>query len=437
MSSVGIGNGEDRYNRYAVEDPHGLVVICLVAAVAGTGVGVVTAYFRKFLFIADGYRESVVEWAHRQPGPGWLIPIALVVISVAIARAIVILEPRSSGSGVHDLEAVWRREAPPTPSRLIPAKFIGGLLAMGSGLALGREGPSVQMGAAVGSFAGRRLRLSQNDLRVLQTALGGAGLSVAFNAPIGGAVFIFEEVATILRPRLGLPTLIGTSTAITTSWLILGNHPDFDVGPIATPPGWTVVVFVLLGILTGFAGVIYNQLIIWFLALADRVERYNRLVQPLTVGAIVGILLWFDPLVASAGGDPLTQKILEGGVTAAAVVAFLAIRFLLSPLSYSAQTAGGLFAPLLTVGALWGAFLHLPVGQLIHTPGMTVTAFAIVGMSAFFAATVRAPFSGIVLVIEMTAATELAVPMLAAAFGAGITAALLRGVPIEKIAPNE
>lgn len=432
-----MANGDDRYNRYEVEDPHGLVVITLIAAGAGVGVGVVTAYFRKFLFIADGYRESVVAWAREQPGPGWLIPIALVVISVIVARAIVILEPRSSGSGVHDLEAVWRREAPPTPSRLIPAKFVGGLLAMGSGLALGREGPSVQMGAAVGSFAGRWFRLSESDLRVLQTALGGAGLSVAFNAPIGGAIFIFEEVATVLRPRLGLPTLIGTSTAITTSWLVLGNHPDFDVGPIATPPGWTVLVFVLFGVLTGFAGVVYNQLIIWFLALADRVERHNRLVQPVAIGAIVGILLWFDPLVASAGGDPLTQRILEGGVTTVALAAFLVIRFLLSPASYSAQTAGGLFAPLLTVGALWGAFLFVPLDHVVAIPGITVTAFAIVGMSAFFAATVRAPFSGIVLVIEMTAATELAVPMLAAAFGAGITAALLRGVPIEKIAPND
>ncbi len=412
------------------QDLRGLVIISLVAALAGLVVGIVGGYFRKLLIDGDDLRGSFLDWAHRLPGPGWLVPIVVVIALVLAARLLVVLVPRSSGSGIQDVEAVWREEMPATSWKVIPAKFVGGLLAIGGGLALGREGPTVHLGAAIGAVVGQWFRLSDSDVRVLQTSLGGAGLGVAFNAPLGGAMFVFEEVAKSIRLRLGLVTLIGTSTAIATSRVILGNHPDFLVSPIPSPDGWTVAVFVVFGVATGFVGVAYNRLITGFLAVSDRAAKLSPFLQAGVVATVVGVLLWIDPLVATGGGDQLTQKLLGGGVAVAAVGWYLVARFVLGPASYSAQTAGGLFSPLLAVGALWGALAFEVADQFLSGPGLSVTAFALVGMATLFAVVVRAPFTGILLIIEMTAVTTLVVPMLAAAFAATLTAALLRNPPI-------
>jgi chloride channel protein, CIC family len=411
-------------------DALGLLVISGVAAAAGILVGVVGGYFREFLFEADEYRLSFLHWAHAWSGPGWILPVIVVVSCTALARLIVVLVPRVSGSGIQDVEAVWRGDISATSWKVIPAKFIGGLLAIGSGLVLGREGPTVHLGAAIGSEAGRRFRLGEGDIRILQASLGGAGLGVAFNAPLGAALFVFEEVAKSIRLRLGLVTLIGTSTAIVSSRFILGNHPDFQVGPIATPSGWTIGIFVVFGLVTGVVGVLYNRLVVFLLEMSDRMRMVPPVLKSAAIGAVVGLLLWFDPLVATGGGDRLAQQVLGGGIVLTAAIGYFAVRFFLGPLSYAAQTPGGLFSPLLAVGALWGAVVHGLASGFLSGPGTTVTAFAIVGMTTLFAAIVRAPFTGIVLVLEMTATRSLVVPMLAAAFGAVLVASLLRNEPI-------
>jgi CIC family chloride channel protein len=411
-------------------DARDLIRLVLVAALAGFIVGIVGGYFRKFLFEADDLRLSFLTWAHDWSGPGWLLLIVVVVVCVVLARLIVLAVPRVSGSGIQDVEAVFKGEIAATSWEVLPAKFVGGVLAIGAGLALGREGPTVHLGAAIGSEAGRQFRLDDQDVRLLQTALGGAGLGVAFNAPLGGALFVFEEVAKTIRLRLGLVTLIGTAAAITASRMVLGDRPDFLVGQIGTPSGWTLVAFLAFGVVTGIAGAWYNRLIMFFLGLSDRMHRVPPLAQAAVIGVVVGALLWFDPLVATGGGDRLTQELLGGGIALASVTGYFLIRFFLGPLSYAVQTPGGLFSPLLAVGALWGAILHGLGGHFLSGPGTGVAAFAIVGMSTLFAAMVRAPLTGIILIVEMTAATTLVVPMLAAAFGAVITTSLMRNEPI-------
>ncbi len=411
-------------------DARGLVILGLVAAVAGFIVGIVGGYFRKLLFEADDLRLSFLTWAHDWSGPGWILLILVVVVCVVLARLVVLAVPRVSGSGIQDVEAVFKGEVPATSWEVLPAKFVGGVLAIGAGLALGREGPTVHLGASIGSEAGRRFRLDDQDVRILQTALGGAGLGVAFNAPLGGALFVFEEIAKTIRLRLGLATLIGTSTAIAASRMILGDRPDFLVGQIGTPVGWTLVVFLAFGVVTGVAGAWYNRLIVFMLRLSDRAQRVPPLAQAAAIGVVVGVLLWFDPLVATGGGDRLTQELLGGGIALASVAGYFLIRFFLGPLSYAGQTPGGLFSPLLAVGALWGVVVHGLGGHFLSGPGTGAAAFAIIGMSTLFAAIVRAPLTGIVLIIEMTATTTLVVPMLAAAFGAVITTSLMHNEPI-------
>ncbi|WP_424465860.1 ClC family H(+)/Cl(-) exchange transporter [Pseudoclavibacter helvolus] len=407
----------------------GGVVLCLLAVIAGAATGFVAGAFRWCLERISEWRAELLIWAERLDGPGWLIPVVVAAAGAALAASIVGLVPRAVGSGIQDVEAVDRGDLAAPPLRVLPAKFVGGLLALGSGLVLGREGPSVHMGAALGAEAGRRARRSDAEVRVLQTSLAGAGLAVAFTAPIGGALFVFEEVAKSFWPKVVLPTLLGVAAAVSCSRLILDDRPDFDVRDVAVPGFELLPAFVVFGVLTGLLGALYNVFVIRALTLADRAARVPQVVKAAAVGALVGLALVLAPLTAG-GGDELSQLLLGGSTLAVPLLlVYLAIRFVAGPLSYAAGTPGGLFAPLLAVGALWGALFARLVDAVL--PGHEVgVAMAIVGMAAFFAATVRAPLTGVVLVVEMTTITSVAVPMLAAAGAAVLTATLVRSAPI-------
>lgn len=419
-----------RVRRVTGGQPRGGPVAYLVAALAGCLVGLVGGSFRWCLVRADELRGSLVGAAERLGGPGWLVPVALTAVGAAVACAIAQRVPLAAGSGIQDVEAVWRGEQEPRPLRLLPAKFAGGLIAMGSGLVLGREGPTVHMGAAIGAEAGRRTRMSPGDVTLLHTSLAGAGLAVAFTAPLSGVLFVCEEVTKRVRPRLVLLTLIGTATAVACSQLIVGDRPVFKVPDTVAPPLALLPVFLLFGVATGALGAAYNRLVVGALALCDRITRVGPVTRAAVIGAVVGLLLGIDPLLAG-GGDQLSGRLLAGDVPVVAVLAgYLVVRFLAGPLSYAAGTPGGLFAPLLALGALWGALVHGLALPLLPHEGSGAASFAIVGMAALFTAAVRAPVTGIALVVEMTGATSLLVPLLTACFAATLTADRMGSVPV-------
>jgi len=420
----------------------GSVLVCLTAVVAGVAIGFIGGAFRWCLETADRFRVDLVEWAHRLPGPGWLVPIAAAAFGATLAALIVRWIPLAAGSGIQHVEAVYKGEAQPPLLPLLPAKFIGGVLSMGAGLVLGREGPTVHMGAAIGAESARRARLSDADVRMMQTAVGGAGLAVAFNAPIGGTMFALEEVTKSFRLQTVLATLFAAASAVGCMRLLLGNDPDFGVDAMAAPALAWLPLFVVFGILTGCLGAVYNRLLLWFLDHVGGIRRIPAVAKAAVIGAIIGLVMFVHPL-AVGGGDTLTQMILSGQDLVLPVVAgLLLVRFVAGPLSYSAAVPGGLFAPLLAVGALWGLLFTGALGAV--WPGDLKTLaipMALVGMAAFFGATVRAPVTAIVLVIEMTATTAVAIPMIAATAAAVLVAQLTRSPPIydslrERMSPD-
>ena len=405
-----------------------LVVLGLLAVVAGVAIGFLGGAFRWLLVEAAAFREELSRWAHTVP-LGWLVVILFGAAGAVVAALLVTVSPRSAGSGIQDVEAVHRTQLPPPPLSVIPTRFAGGLAAIGSGMVLGREGPTVHMGAAVGAGVGRAAKLGDDDLRLLQSAMSGAGLAVAFNAPVGGALFVLEEVAKSATFRLLVPTVMGVAAAIACSRLVTGDHPDFAVHDVADPPLYTLPMFVVFGVVVGLVGALYNVLVVGLLSLANRITRVPALVRAGVIGALIGVALFFDPLMVG-GGDALAQLILTGYHLAPhLLVLYLVVRVIAGPLSYAAGTPGGLFAPLLALGALLGALFGQFTQLLAPDLGTDfIIAMAIVGMTALFAAVVRAPLTGILLVIEMTAITTVTVPMLLAA-GAAVVIAMLVGSP--------
>src|SRR4051812_7610276 len=217
------------------DDGHGsLVLLVLLACVVGAGAGAIGTLFRIFLEHADAWRDALIGWAHAAPVMGFLLVTAGCAAAVALAACLVRrYSPEASGSGIPHVEAVLRKDVPPAPIMVLPVKFVGGLLAIGSGLALGREGPSVQMGAIVAHMAGKLTGLKWPDARALIAAGAGAGLAAAFNAPTAGAVFVLEELVRRVGPRLAVAAPPPFTRAVFVARLVYGHRPGLHLRPLA------------------------------------------------------------------------------------------------------------------------------------------------------------------------------------------------------------
>jgi CIC family chloride channel protein len=407
----------------------GTLVLALLSLLVGGVTGLVCAAFRLLLREADTLRGNLISLAHGEGWLGLLLVVAGVAAATAAAAALVSrISPNAAGSGIPEVEAAISGGEPGRPVRTAVVKFIGGVLAIGSGLALGREGPSVQMGHSIADVFARLFRRSQIDSRVLFAAGAGAGLATAFNAPIAGAVFVLEELLRRFDTRTAAAALGASAGAIAVARVFMGVEPDFAVPQQAFPGFATVPIHVALGVVAALAAAVYTRAVLGALAVADRSNGLPVVARAALIGGVVGVLAWFAPGWVG-GGDAITQQTLmgAGAMSLSAIGLLFALRFLLGPLSYAAGTPGGLFAPMLVLGAQIGVVF----GRLYEhwfPGGPTPTAFAVVGLAAFFTAVVRAPLTGICLTVEMTGSVNLLLPMLAACFGAMVVMNLL-GIP--------
>lgn len=412
----------------AEESGRGLVRALLVAALGGVLVGLVGGVFRWGLVAFDAARPAFLEWSHSLGWWGIVFPVGLAALAAAGARAMVRKVPIAAGSGVQYVEALARDEVHPAPLAVVPVKVLGGWLGIGVGsLALGREGPTIQIGSVIGSEIARWFRLGSDVLRELQVAMGGAGLAVAFNAPLGGAMFVFEEVMKSFRLRITLLTLVGVGTAVMVARAMLGGQPDFAVPEPDGGGVGLVVVALVFGGVCGFLGALYNRTI---LGLQDALGGFTQWpveVRAACVGGLLGALGWVSPWL-TGGGEPTNQHLFDVGGSLSFLLLLLAVRWVVGPLSYATGNPGGIFSPLLLVGAVLGCLLAVVMTRL--GTGFESDALAMVGMAAFFAAVVRAPFTAVILIAEMTGSATLVLPMLAAAFAATAVATLVGNPPI-------
>jgi CIC family chloride channel protein len=412
------------------EEPRGLLVLALLSLLAGAASGLLGAVFRLLLDQADRLRHALIAWAHGETLMGLLLVTAMCTAATAAAAWLVrCFSPQAEGSGIPHVEAVMRGELPPAPYRLIPVKFLGGLLAIGSGLALGREGPSVQMGAGTAHLLGKLFRRNEEDCKTLLAAGAGAGLATAFNAPIAGAAFVLEELVRRFDTRVTIATLGASAGAIAVARVLLGDAPDFHVQPLPYPGFGTVAVHLALGVVAGFLGVVYNRVLLATLAAMEHLRRWPVELRAALIGAAVGVTAWFAPSWVG-GGDAITQRTLAGTETVAILPLIFLFRFGLGAVSYAARTPGGLFAPMLVLGAQSGFLFGILCYQWFPSLAPNPTALGVVGMAAFFTAVVRAPVTGIILVTEMTASFSLLLPMLASCFVAMLVPTLLHNASI-------
>jgi CIC family chloride channel protein len=203
------------------EGADSLIGFVLAAALVGVLTGISAASFRLLLQRGARLRAGLAEWAH---GTWWGLIVVVFVCTTAAALAAALVhrvEPHAEGSGIPRVEAVADGRVRPDRSRLLPVKYVGGLLAIGSGMALGREGPSVQMGASAAVIVATVTRRNLADLRVLVAGGAAAGLATAFNAPIAGGVFVLEELVKRFDPRTTVATLVASASGFAAARLLV------------------------------------------------------------------------------------------------------------------------------------------------------------------------------------------------------------------------
>jgi CIC family chloride channel protein len=400
------------------------------AALVGLCAGSVAVLFRFLLAAADDLRNGIIQWSSAAPLWGWIAPVLFTATGATLALMLVReYAPETSGSGIPHLKAVLHRVRELAWVRVLAVKLIGGVLSIGTGLALGREGPTVQMGGAVGDGISRWLKVSTSDRLILTAAGAGAGLTAAFNAPLSGLVFVLEEIQRDFRPAVFGAAFLAAAAADVVARLASGQLPVFNVPAYPLPPLGALPIFAILGCVAGVLGVFFNRTLIVMLNWVSGFKEESRWTVAAVVGGVTGLIAWFDPLIVG-GGHGLAEKVLVGKIVFISIPILFLIRFGLTTTAYATGVAGGIFSPLLVLGSLVGLAIgdvgHRFVPSLAPEPGV----FAVVGMAAYFTAIVRAPLTGIVLIIEMTGNYAQMLPLLISCFCAYAVAEYLKDLPI-------
>jgi CIC family chloride channel protein len=412
------------------------VSVLLLSIVVGMLTGFVGASFwHAVLFVS----EHRTDWLRNELGSFLPLGVAAFLISASLAFVGYYLvhrfAPEASGSGVQEIEGAMDGMRPVRWRRVLPVKFFGGIGALGSGMVLGLSGPIIQMGGAVGRMVSDLSRVNDEDSRHSLLAGGAAaGLSAAFNAPLAGIMFVVEE----MRPQFRY-TLISIKAVIISAVVanivvrsINGQEAVITMPQYSTPELQSLWLFLLLGMLFGIFGVFFNRLITLSQDLFVKLHRHERkryLLVGSLLGGCFGLTLLYIPEL-TGGGIYLIPTITNGGYTAGILLLLFLGRIVTTLLCFGSGAPGGIFAPMLALGTLFGyAFGLTADGMLPHLnldPGM----FAIAGMGALFAATVRAPITGILLAIEMTDNYNLILPLIITGLGAVICAQALGGQPL-------
>jgi CIC family chloride channel protein len=375
-------------------------------------------------------RDRLIHASHGLGPAGILIPILYGAVGAGLSVYLVRrLAPEAAGSGIPHLKAVLHRLRGMLWQRILPVKFVGSVIGIGVGLALGREGPTVQMGGAIGQMVSRWLGTTARERRTLIAAGAGAGIAAAFNAPLAGVVFVLEEVQRDFSPGVFTAAFIACATADVVARLLTGQLPVFHVAVLPSPPLAVLPAFLVLGILAGALAVVFNRALLGSLNLFQRLRQLPAWVPGALAGAFVGGIGWFAPQTLG-GGHVIVEEVLSGHMDLRNLAIFFLLRFGLTMVSFGCGAPGGIFAPLLVLGAQIG----LAVGEITRwiAPGSVEhpEAFAMVGMAAYFTGIVRAPLTGIVLVVEMTGNYALMLPLLIACLTAYAVADALGDRPV-------
>lgn len=416
--------------------PMSMAFISLIgkSIVVGIITGLIVGVFRWI--IDQTMKLLMMVYPIMAAHPRYLLPylIGTLVIGLLLSRVLKPYLRDLPGSGVPQIEAVLLGEHHMNAGQVLWRKFVGGLLAICLGLFLGREGPCIQMGACIGQLLGEHFTISEKEKRFLLECGVAAGLAAAFSAPLAGVIFLMEEITFSFQPQGCITALAAAISADFITILFFGVRPCLYLPVHMNLPKESYLWLVVLGIIIGLLAYGYQYTLLnlrwWYSKI--RIPAIYHCLIPLFL--VVPIGLWnakilggshvFIAYIASLDKSNHLTSLLGF------LVVFFLVRFIFSMISYGAAVPGGIFMPILVLGALIGAIAGVVMIHQGAVPTSCYLNLVVISMAAYFGAIEEAPFTAITLLTEMVGSVDQVLPMTILTFITYITSNLLGGQPI-------
>ncbi len=343
---------------------------------------------------------------------------------LAVGVLVYFLAREAKGHGVPEVMAAVAFKNGVIRPRVVIIKALASAICIGSGGSVGREGPIVQIGSAIGSTIGQICRVPVSTLKTLVACGAAGGIAATFNAPIGGALFALEVILGEFSTNHLILIIISSVTSSVVGRIFLGNVPAFAVPSYPLHNPWELLFYVLLGVAAGVFGVIYIKTLYWFEDVFEAVKTVPEYIKPVIGGLILGGIGYFFPQVFGVGYESIELAI-TGKMVLSLTAVLVLLKLLATSFTIGSGGSGGVFAPGLFMGAMLGGTLGTVFHNLAPHIAVNPAAYALVGMGAVFAGSAQAPMTAILILFEMSNDYRIILPLMIACI---ISTAVGRGL---------
>ncbi|GAB4254607.1 MAG: chloride channel protein [Thermoleophilia bacterium] len=385
---------------------------------SGAGIGAVLfirliELFHYLFFIRGG--QALGFMGH------WYVVVLPVVGGLVVGPLVHFLAPEAKGHGVPEVMTAMETRGGRIRPVVILIKALGSAISIGAGGSVGREGPIVQIGAAIGSVVGQRFKLSRSRILALVGSGAAAGIAATFNAPIAGVMFALEVLLGEYTVQAFSTMVFASVSASVVSRLFLGDHPAFTVPAYSLVSSWELPMYLGLGVVGALGAGLFVR-VLYFAEDTFDGWAFPPYLKPPVAGIALGVLGYLLPQIFGIGFG-VVEDALNGSLAFGLLVLLVFAKVAATSLTLGSGFSGGVFAPALFIGAVLGG----AYGKVMHAlfPAVTAAsgAYATVGMAAVFAAAARAPITAIIILFEMTLDYRIMIPLMFATVVAVVVAA--------------
>ena len=374
-----------------------LIFLCfLVGIFSGIIVGTYTLILKKMSIFREFFTTNLEFYKIA-------IGIAIFIIMGLAIQFMLTKYPLISGSGIPQVSGLLTKKVKFRWFGELITKFVGGILAIGAGMSMGREGPSVHLGSLVGSGVKELTKRSEVEEKYLVTCGASAGISSTFNAPLAGVIFSLEELHKFFSPLLLICTLVASGTSNYVSRMILGSQTSFQYN-FVLPEGIPYYIFAIITVVFCVIITVTGKAFSYFLLLTQKHYRNLKLNKYIKISIFMImayiVAVFFRDI--TGGGHELIEEMFGKNVMLKTIIIILLLKFFYTMFCYATGAPGGIFLPMLVVGALIGKVYGEILNNYFLVPNEIIVHFMLLGMAAYFTAVVRAPITGITLILEMT-----------------------------------
>lgn len=362
-----------------------------------------------------------------------IMVLAFVTMLGLLTGRMVRKESMISGSGIPQVKGVVLNKLKMNWLRILIYKFLGGVIGLSVGLSLGREGPSVQIGACIGEGVNEKCgKKIATKKEFLITAGASAGLSAAFNSPLSGIMFALEEVHRSFSPLVLLPAMVAALMADFVSKRFLGLSPTLNFYNMKVLPLSYYWALIILGIIVALSGIIFSKGVFIFQNIYAKFKRVPveiKVAVPFFITAIVGI----SAPQYIGGGHEMIMSLAKENPSITILLLMFCAKLLLLLICFASGVPGGIFLPMLLLGAIVGDIVGIILCSILGIPSSFIINFITLGMAGYFAAVVKAPITGIVLIMEMTGSFDHLLALAIVVTVAYVTSEALNNEPIYEV----